>query len=109
MGPIASPYGLHMVWVEAREPGAVPQFETVRGRVRERWLESARAARVADLLRELRRQTPLQVASISWRDQPGVSIKSQFTSSRTFCTRTQPDEWKRMSSPNNPFAGVSCM
>jgi hypothetical protein len=71
VGPIASPYGMHVVWVEAREPGAVPPFETVRGRVRERWLESARAARVADLLRELRRQTPLEVASSSWREGRG--------------------------------------
>ena len=55
-------------------------------------------------------RSPLLItASISWRDQPGVSISSQFTSSRTFCTRTQPDEWKRMSSPNKSFDGVSCM
>src|SRR5256885_1064333 len=55
-------------------------------------------------------RSPLLItASISCRDQPGDSINSQLTSSRTFCTRTQPDEWKRRSSPNRFFSGVSCM
>ena len=43
-GPVASPYGLHLVWVEAREPGAVPPLESVRGRVLERWQRGASRA-----------------------------------------------------------------
>jgi len=36
-------------------------------------------------------------------------IKEPHNQCRTFCTRTQPDEWKRKSSPNKFFNGVSCM
>jgi hypothetical protein len=41
--------------------------------------------------------------------QPGVSRSSQVTRSRTFCTRTQPDESKRISLSNSVCCGVSCM
>jgi hypothetical protein len=55
-------------------------------------------------------RSPLLITwSISSRGQFGVSASSQPTSSRTFCTRTQPEEWKRKSSPNRFFDGVSCM
>jgi hypothetical protein len=52
-GPIRSSYGLHLVWVQARLPAAVPSLEAVRGRIvhavlRER--QDARArARIAAL------------------------------------------------------------
>jgi len=66
-GPVASAYGMHVVWLDARESGALPAFEIVRGRVRERWLDAERADRVARLLRELRRRTPLRVDSAPWQ------------------------------------------
>jgi hypothetical protein len=67
VGPVASPFGVHLVWIETREPGTVPPFEAVRGRVRERWLEGQRAARVSRLLHDLRRRHPLEVESAAWR------------------------------------------
>jgi hypothetical protein len=51
----------------------------------------------------------LIVCSKRWRLQPGVSRRSQVTRSRTFCTRTQPDESKRISLLNRLCCGVSCM
>jgi hypothetical protein len=67
IGPVASPFGVHLVWIEAREPGASPPLEAVASRVRERWEDEQRAARLASLLRELRRRYPLRVESAAWR------------------------------------------
>ena len=69
VGPVPSPYGLHLVWVEAREPGASPPFAAVRQRVVERWQDEARARRVGALLRDLERRYPLQVESAAWRQR----------------------------------------
>jgi hypothetical protein len=68
-GPIASPYGSHLVWIEARDPGEPPQFDEVRSRVLERWYEEDRTRRVALLLHELRARTPLQIDSSAWRQR----------------------------------------
>ncbi len=68
-GPVASSYGVHLVWVEAREPGGVPLLASVRGRVLERWREARRARRLADLMRELRARYPLDVDSAPWRER----------------------------------------
>jgi hypothetical protein len=67
VGPFASPYGMHLVRVDAREPDGVPAFEAVESRVRERWLDGGRAARLARLLAALRRQTELRVESAAWQ------------------------------------------
>lgn len=69
IGPVRSPYGLHLVWIESRAAGAPPPLEAVRGRVTERWLEEQRTARVAALVRELRSRYPVEVASTAWRDR----------------------------------------
>jgi hypothetical protein len=66
-GPVPSPYGAHLVWVEAREPGVPPPFELVRGRVRERWLDEERRERVRRLVEDLARRYPLEVESEAWR------------------------------------------
>jgi PPIC-type PPIASE domain len=71
-GPVVSPYGLHLVWVEAREPGVVPPLESVRGRVLERWREERHAQRLAELMRELRGRYPLHVESAAWRERSHV-------------------------------------
>lgn len=68
-GPIASPYGAHLVWVVAREPGEVPAFDTVRSRVTERWKDERRRARVVALLDELERRQPLVVESLAWQER----------------------------------------
>ena len=68
-GPVASPYGVHLVWVEAREPGVVPPLESVRGRVLERWRDEQRAQRLAELMQELKARYPLHVDSAAWRER----------------------------------------
>ena len=67
IGPVPSPYGLHLVWVEARVPGTPPPFEAVRERVLERWQDEQRGLRVVALLRDLGRRYPLRVESAAWR------------------------------------------
>jgi peptidyl-prolyl cis-trans isomerase C len=67
IGPLESPYGWHLVRVTTRRPGGVAPFESVRGRVLERWREQRRAARLAELLADLRRRQPLQVESAAWQ------------------------------------------
>jgi hypothetical protein len=43
-GPYLSGYGWHLVYVDARAPAAQPEFDAVRERVREDWLQAAREA-----------------------------------------------------------------
>lgn len=69
VGPVASPYGTHLVWIEGREPGAPPSFEAVRGQVLERWQAEQRKRREVDLLHELERRYPLRVESAAWRSR----------------------------------------
>lgn len=66
-GPFTSPYGVHLVWVERHDPGAMPPFADVRGRVLEGWREERRAERLSALLRELKQRFPLHVESAAWR------------------------------------------
>jgi hypothetical protein len=68
-GPVASPYGLHLVWIERHDAGDAPPLESVRGRVLERWQDAARARRLVVLLEELERRYPVQVESSAWRDR----------------------------------------
>lgn len=68
-GPFASPYGLHLVFVESVEPGAPPAFDDVRGRVLESWREAERAKRLKALLRDLRARHPLEIESRAWRER----------------------------------------
>lgn len=71
-GPLGSPYGAHLLWVDAHTAGALPPFESVRGRVLESWREEHRAARLAELLRELRTHYALRIDSAAWRDRSGA-------------------------------------
>jgi len=68
-GPVPSPYGLHLVWVEARERGTPPPLAAVRQRLVERWQDEERARRVVALIRELERRYPLHVESAAWRER----------------------------------------
>lgn len=52
--PIASSYGLHIVWVDERLAGAPPPFETVRGQLLHAWLRQRRADQLAASLSALR-------------------------------------------------------
>jgi hypothetical protein len=68
-GPISSPYGLHLVWVERRTPAETPPLEAVGGRLRERWLGEQRDRRVRNTLCALRARHRLEIDSQAWRDR----------------------------------------
>jgi hypothetical protein len=69
VGPLPSPVGLHLIWVERRDAVATPPFDSVRGRVTEAWYQEARARRLAELLRELRARSALRVESRPWNER----------------------------------------
>jgi hypothetical protein len=54
VGPIGSAYGLHLVWVETREPARTPELAAVRGRVLHRWLRERSERRARATLADLR-------------------------------------------------------
>lgn len=60
-GPIASPYGLHLVWIEAREPAQLPPLESVRRQVLQDLRAERRAERLREVIRQLRQQYVVQV------------------------------------------------
>jgi len=68
-GPVATPYGAHLVWIEARTPSDAPSLDVLRGQLRERWLEEERARRLAETLQALRARHPLHVESAAWHDR----------------------------------------
>jgi PPIC-type PPIASE domain len=72
LGPLRSPTGAHLFWIEARADGAVPPFEAVRGQVLEAWRQQRRSERLAALLAELRQQQPLYVDSAAWQARRGA-------------------------------------
>jgi hypothetical protein len=60
-GPIASAFGLHLVWVESREPAALAPLEAVRSQIAAGLRAERQKERVAELLTRLRRQYEVQV------------------------------------------------
>jgi hypothetical protein len=66
-GSLASPYGAHVVWVESRQPSALPDFAAVRSRVLERWKDEQRERRLAEAVHALREHYPVQADSDAWR------------------------------------------
>lgn len=60
-GPVRSPYGLHLVWVEKTEPAHVPRFEVVRSRVVAECIEERRKERLAEEMRALRAEYVVRV------------------------------------------------
>jgi hypothetical protein len=69
LGPLDSPSGVHLLRVDAVHRGGPAPFDSVRGRVLERWREQTRAARLAELLRSLKRRYPVLVESPAWRER----------------------------------------
>jgi len=53
-GPVASVYGVHLVWVDARQPGRTPALADVRGRVLHRWLRERAEERRSAALQAMR-------------------------------------------------------
>jgi hypothetical protein len=60
-GPVASPYGRHLVWLDTRQPGDVPPLADVRSRVLEDWRESQRDDRVRAAITDLRARYEVRV------------------------------------------------
>src|SRR2546425_706523 len=61
VGPVRSSYGLHLVWVHAREPGRTPALAEVRGRVVQRWLRERSAQREREAMEEMRARYVVEV------------------------------------------------
>ena len=61
VGPVRSTYGLHLVWVHAREPGRTPALAEVRGRVVQRWLRERSERREREAMEEMRARYVVQV------------------------------------------------
>ena len=53
-GPIASPFGLHLVWIEERTAAHVPPFDELRGRALHAYLREKGAARAKSRIAVLR-------------------------------------------------------
>jgi hypothetical protein len=53
-GPVASAQGLHLVWIEAREPGALALLNSVHSRVVADWRAEGRAKRLVEVTSRLR-------------------------------------------------------
>jgi hypothetical protein len=54
IGPVASPFGLHLVWIVARTPAMVPPLAAVRGRVLHEVLRERASVRRRERVRALR-------------------------------------------------------
>jgi parvulin-like peptidyl-prolyl isomerase len=55
-GPLSSPFGLHLIYVEQVTPGRVPELADVRDAVERDWLADRRATAEAQILDDLRRR-----------------------------------------------------
>ncbi len=53
-GPLRSPYGLHLVWVERMEPGRLQPLEAVRNQVAQAVLDEKRQAHFEEVMMRLR-------------------------------------------------------
>lgn len=65
-GPLRSPYGLHLVWIESRTASRLHELDEVRSRVELRLRAERADARLAEALRELRRAYPVRVDHPAW-------------------------------------------
>ena len=61
MGPLRSPYGVHLVRIEAKEPARTQPFEAVRSRVLAQVIEERGEARLAEALHVLRTKYTVRV------------------------------------------------
>jgi len=64
-GPVASPYGLHLVYVTAREPGALPPLDAMRGALVRAWWAAREEAALARGLARLRARHEIRVEGAS--------------------------------------------
>ncbi|MDY7093560.1 MAG: peptidylprolyl isomerase [Acidobacteriota bacterium] len=60
-GPVSSPWGEHLLWVEERLPASLPEVDGNREVLTESWILHRRRTRLADALEELRTQREIVV------------------------------------------------
>jgi len=63
VGPLTSSYGLHLVWIDEREPAPTPSFASVRGRLLQRWLQERSERRREETMQALRARYDVEVAA----------------------------------------------
>ena len=61
LGPIASPYGLHLVWIEERLPPATLPFAAVETRALHQYLDDRSDERLRDHLRTWRARYDVRI------------------------------------------------
>jgi hypothetical protein len=61
VGPVSSPYGLHLVRIDRRDPAATPALEQVRAQVQREWENNRRLKAREARLAELRKSYPVVV------------------------------------------------
>lgn len=65
IGPLQSPYGRHLVRVDARVAERVPDFEPLRGRAVQAWIAQQQPRLVREQLRRLRQHYRVEVAGVA--------------------------------------------
>lgn len=73
-GPVASPYGLHLVWVQGKSAARVPSLVAVRRQVEEAVLAERAATRLARGLEWLRGLYEIRVEEVS---TPGTALAAR--------------------------------
>jgi hypothetical protein len=79
-GPVASSYGLHLVWVHETQATRMPSLDEVRNVLRASWRAERERASVRAALSELRSNVDLQVEEQTWI--PSTPASSSETASR---------------------------
>jgi parvulin-like peptidyl-prolyl cis-trans isomerase-like protein len=74
-GPIASSFGLHLVWVSAKTPEQIPPIDAVRRQVASEITEERAQARYAGALRRLRSFYQVRIERSSSATARGASIR----------------------------------
>jgi peptidyl-prolyl cis-trans isomerase C len=64
VGPVASPFGVHLLRVEARHASQTPSFDTVRAEVRSAWIAERRKANNEAYLKGLRKKYRVVIAGV---------------------------------------------
>jgi len=77
-GPIASAYGLHLVFVRARTPAREPMLEEVRERVQSEWLVQRRREANESVYRRFRERYEVVIEEVAASDgAPGSATEPQ--------------------------------
>ena len=63
VGPLTSSYGLHLVWIDGREPAPTPSLASVRGRLLQRWLEERSERRREETMQALRSRYDIEITA----------------------------------------------